>query len=69
VKPPAAVKRYCEEFGETEEGLLSSIKIWRETYESVPEKATDWIGWLAFKLSANRNDAYSVSKWYEARKG
>jgi hypothetical protein len=63
MKTPLAVRNYIREFGEDELECQDYILRQLKLFATIPDKATDEQGWLAFKLGCKPSQAAAAIRW------
>jgi hypothetical protein len=66
MKPPAIVKKWIDDEGQTETEMRDYILRSLEGYHGVKDKATTEAGWISFKLGCNLRAAASAIKWAQS---
>ena len=67
-KPPAIIKKWIDDEGQTEEEMRDYILRSLEGYRDVKSKATSEAGWISFKLGCNLRSAVSAIRWAQSGK-
>jgi hypothetical protein len=60
---PVAVKQFAQEYEVDINYVKSYILKQHEFFKTIPDPATDFIGWLAFKMNITKAQAAKAWEW------